>query len=50
MSWLHMTDLMQDQKEHAALKWNWAKKKSVLEDFIKAIKASQLVVHAAGNF
>lgn len=43
ISWLHMKDLMQDQDEYAPLKWDWRKKKSVLEDFINVIKLSQLI-------
>ena len=43
LSWLHMKDLMQDQDEYAALNWDWPTKRSVLEDFIKIIKGSQIV-------
>jgi hypothetical protein len=38
-----MKDLMADQDEYAALGWDWPKKKSVIEDFIKIIKASQII-------
>ncbi len=42
ISWVHMKDLMQNQDEYSALNWDWPTKRSVLEDFIKVIKASQL--------
>ena len=43
ISWLHMKDFMQDRDEYAAFKWDWPKKRSVLEDFIKVIKVSQII-------
>ncbi|HTV65608.1 MAG TPA: hypothetical protein VMD98_08390, partial [Bryocella sp.] len=43
LSWLHMKDLMQNQDEYAKLNWDWPKKRSVIEDFIKVVKASQLI-------
>jgi hypothetical protein len=43
ISWLHMKDFMQNQSEYAALNWDWPKKKSILEEFIAIIKASQLI-------
>lgn len=43
ISCVHMKDLMQDQGEYAALKWDWPKKKAVLEDFATVIKMFQLI-------
>jgi hypothetical protein len=43
LSWLHMTDLMADQGEYAFLKDDWPKKKALIDQFIEAIKVSQLI-------
>lgn len=43
VSWIHMKDLMPNQGEYKALNWDWTKKRAVLDEFIKAIKVSQLV-------
>jgi hypothetical protein len=43
ISWLHMTDLMADADEYAALGWDWPKKKAVLNRFIETIKGSDLI-------
>lgn len=44
LEWLHMKEIMwADSKELPYAKWDWQKKKSVLEDFSAAIKLSRLV-------
>jgi hypothetical protein len=48
ISWLHMKDFMPDKDEYAALKWDWPKKKAVLEDFIGAIRAAGLIGFGVG--
>lgn len=43
ISWLHMKDFMLDRGEYKTLRWDWPKKKEVLDDFIAVIKVSQIV-------
>jgi hypothetical protein len=48
ISWLHMKDFMADKDEYEALRWDWPKKRAVLEDFIGAIRAAGLIGFGVG--
>jgi hypothetical protein len=43
LKWLHTTDFMADAGEYETLKWDWPRKRAVLESFIKTIKDAQLI-------